>query len=277
MGRYLVLVPMALALAACGGGSGGGGGGALSLDPVASAATKTAKSGGEHMTFRVRIRPPGPGPSLSITGSGDFDVSRHVGRATLQFSGLPQIGGPAEEIVDGSVVYVRFPFLEGRLPSGKHWLKVDLEKQARAMGIDLNALMQNSTTDPTQLLRYLEAASTGVEKIGPERVAGVATTHYSATVDFDKLARARPNEKSSIKRLEQLTGVQYVPVDVWIDRDHYVRKVKESIEMHLLPPGGATTRMVMSFELSTFGKHVSVTPPPVDEVVDASSLGGAAS
>jgi hypothetical protein len=272
MGRYLALVPMALALAACG----GGGGGALSLDPVASAATKTAKSGGEHMTFRVRIRPPGPGPSLSITGSGDFDAAKHVGRASLQFSGLPQLRGPAEEILDGSVVYVRFPFLEGRLPSGKHWLKLDLAKQARAMGVDFNAL-QSSTSDPTQMVRYLEAASTGVEKIGPARVAGAATTHYSATVDFDKLARARPNEKSSIKRLEQLTGVKYVPVDVWIDRDHYVRRVKESIEMHLLGPGGATTRMVMSYELSGFGTHVDASPPPGNEVVDASSLGGAAS
>jgi hypothetical protein len=269
MVRYLVLLPLALVLAACG----GGGGGALSLDPVAAAATKTAKSGGEHMTFQVRVRLPGPGGSQSftMTGNGDFDAAKHVGRASLRFSGLPQIGRRAEEILDGTVVYVRFPFLEGRLPSGKRWLKLDLAKQGRAMGIDFNSLMQSSTSDPTQMLRYLEAASTGVEKVGTETVAGATTTHYSATVDFDKLAQARPSDKSSIRRLEQLTGVKYVPVDVWIDRDGYVRKVKESLTMYPIPQG-PSTRMVMSFEFSAFGKRVSVTPPPADEVLDATKL-----
>jgi hypothetical protein len=276
MGRYVALVPMALGLAACGGGGDSGGGGALSLDPVARAATKTARSGGEHMRFRVRLRPPGSGPSLSITGSGEFDVSKHVGRASLRFAGLPQFRGPAEEILDGSIVYMRSPLLEGRLPPGKHWLKYDLAKQARSAGIEFSRL-QGATSDPTQLLRYLQAASTGVEKVGPETVAGAATTHYSATLDFDKLARARPKERASIKRLEHLAGVRYVPVDVWIDRDDYVRKVKESMEMHFLPPGGATTRMVTSYELSAFGEHVDASPPPTDQVVDASSLGATGS
>jgi hypothetical protein len=271
MGRYLALVPMALVLAACGGG---GGGGALSLDPVASAATKTAKSGGEHLRFRARVTLPGVGGSFGMAGNGDFDAAKHVGRASLRFSGIPQLSGTGEEIVDGTVVYARFPFLEGKLPGGKHWLKIDLEKQGRAMGVDFTAL-QSSTSDPTQMLRYLEAASSGVEKIGADTVAGAATTHYSAVVDFDKLAQARPKEKSSIRRLEQLTGVHDVPVDVWIDGDGYVRKVKESLTMHLSPQG-VTMKMVMSVELSDYGKHVSITPPPGDQVVDASSLVGTA-
>jgi hypothetical protein len=269
MGRYLALAPMALVLAACGGG---GGGGALSLDPVASAATKTAKSGGEHMTFWVHVTL--PQGSFAMTGSGDFDVAKHMGRASVRFSGLPQLSGTGQEIVDGSVIYIRFPFLEGKLPGGKHWLKIDLERQGRTMGVDLNGLMQSSTSDPTQMLRYLQAASTGVEKIGRDTVAGVATTHYSATVDFDKLARARPAEKRSIRRIEKLAGVKYVPVNVWIDGDGYVRKLTESLTMYPIPQGPSTL-MKLSFELSRFGKHVSVKPPAADDVVDAASLGGA--
>jgi hypothetical protein len=268
MGRYLLLVPMALALAACG----GGGGGALSLDPVASAATKTEKSGGEHMTFRVRVRLPGNGGSFVVSGSGDFDSTKNRGRASLQFAGLPQLPGKGEEIVDGTVVYFRFPALENKLPGGKRWLKIDLEKQGRAMGVDLNSLMQNSTGDPTQMLHYLESASTGVQKIGTETVAGAATTHYSSVVDLDKLAQARPREKTSIRHLEQLTGVHDIPVDVWIDGDGYVRKLKESIAT--APP---EMKMVMSFQLSSFGKQVTVTPPPADQVLDVSSVGGTAS
>ena len=265
MGRCLGLIPMALAFAACGGGGGGGGG--LSLDPVASAATKTEKSGGEHMTFRIRVTLPGNGGSFGITGSGDFDAAKNRGRASLRFTGLPQLPGKGEEIIDGTVVYFRFPTLESKLPAGKRWLKTDLEKQGRAMGIDLNSLMQNSTGDPTQMLRYLESASTGVEKIGTETVAGAPTTHYSAVVDFDKLAQARPKEKASIRRLEQLTGVHDIPLDVWIGGEGYVRKLKESITTP-----APQTKMVMSFQLSSFGKHVTVTPPPADQVVDASSL-----
>jgi hypothetical protein len=258
---------MALALAACGGGGGGG----LSLDPVASAATKTAKSGGEHMTFRVDVGP-GPGASFAMIGSGDFDAAKHMGRTSLRFSGLPQLAGKGEEIIDGTVVYFRFPSLENRLPGGKRWLKIDLEKQARAVGIKLDALTQNSTEDPTQMLRYLEVASPGVEKIGPAKVAGVATTHYSATVDFDKLAQARPDEKRSIQRLEQLTGVHDIPLDVWIDGEGYVRKLKES-----LTTPAPEMKMVTSLQLSSFGKHVTITPPPADQVLDVSSLGGKAS
>ena len=266
MGRYLALVPMALALAACGGGGGGG----LSLDPVASAATKTAKSGGEHMTFRVHMTL--ADTSFAVIGSGDFDAAKRVGRTSLRFSGLPQLSGTGEEIIQGTIVYARFPFLAGKLPGGKQWVKIDLGKEGRTVGVNLNALMQGSTTDPTQMLRYLEAASTGVQKIGPDTVAGAATTHYSAAVDFDKLVRVRPKEKRSIRRVEQLTGVHAVPVDVWIDGDGYVRKVKESFTMHL--PQGPSAIVVMTFQLSDFGRHVTVTPPPAAEVLDVSSLSG---
>ena len=268
MGRYLALVPMALALAACG----GGGGGALSLDPVASAATKTEKSGGEHMTFRVHVKLPGNGGSFVVNGSGDFDSAKNRGRVSLQFTGLPQLPGKGEEIIDGTVVYFRFPALQSRLPGGKRWLKIDLEKQGRAMGIDLNSLMQSSTGDPTQMLRYLESASTGVQKIGAETVTGAATTHYSSVVDLDKLAQARHHEKSSIRRLEQLTGVHDIPVDVWVDGDGYVRKLKES-----LTTPAPQMKMVISLQLSAFGKHVTISPPPADQVLDVSTLGGNAS
>jgi hypothetical protein len=207
-----------------------------------------------------------------VSGSGDFDPAKNRGRASLRFAGVPQLPGKGEEIVDGTVVYFRFPALENKLPGGKRWLKIDLEKQGRAMGVDLNSLMQNSTGDPTQMLHYLESASTGVQKIGTETVAGAATTHYSSVVDLDKLAQARPREKTSIRHLEQLTGVHDIPVDVWIDGDGYVRKLKESIAT--APPG---MKMVMSFQLSSFGKQVTVTPPPADQVLDVSSVGGTAS
>src|SRR5918912_1076020 len=130
------------------------------------------------------------------------------------------------------------------------------KNRGRAMGIDLNSLMQSSTGDPTQMLRYLESASTGVQKIGAETVTGAATTHYSSVVDLDKLAQARPHEKSSIRRLEQLTGVHDIPVDVWVDGDGYVRKLKES-----LTTPAPQMKMVISLQLSAFGKHVTISPP----------------
>jgi hypothetical protein len=269
MGRYLALVPMALALAACG----GGGGGALSVDPVAEAATKTAKAGGEHADFQARVELPSIGSSFTMTGSGDFDNAKHIGRMSVDFSGDPQISGKGEEVLKGTVIYMRFPFFENRLPGGKRWLKIDLQKAGRSVGIDFNALMQSSNGDPAQMLRYLEAASRGVHKVGTETVAGASTTHYKAVIDFDKLAQTRPNEKSSIRRIEQLTGVKLVPVEAWIDGEHYVRKLTQTMTMRL-PPQGTTMKMTTTYELSDFGKHVSVALPPDDQVFDASNLAG---
>ena len=266
-GRYLLLVPMALALAACGGGGGGG----LSLDPVAKAATKTAKSGSEHADFQARVELPSLGSSFTMTGSGDFDTVNHVGRMSVQFAGMPQLKGKGEEVLDGTVIYMRFPLFERLLPAGKHWVKIDLQKAGRSAGIDFNALMQSSSGDPAQMLRYIEDASRGVHKVGAATVAGTSTTHYRAVVDFDKVAQARPSEKSSIQRIEQVTGVKRVPVEIWVDRAGYVRKLTQAMTMRL-PQG--TMKMTTTYELSDFGQHVAVTPPPTDQVVDLSGLSG---
>jgi hypothetical protein len=264
----LALLPLALVLAACGG--------AASLDAVASAATKTTKAGGEHADFHADVALPSLGASFTVTGSGDFDNAKHVGRMSVEYSGIPQLAGKGEEILDGTVIYMKLPFLKRQLPAGKEWMKLDLQKAGEAKGIDFSALMQNSNGDPTQVLRYLETAAGDVEKVGTDTVAGTATTRYKAVVDFDKVAQAHPSEKASIRRIEQLTGVKRVPVGVWIDGDGYVRKLTQSMTMRLLQQG-TTMRMTLTFDLSDFGKQVAVTPPPAEQVFDATSLAQAAS
>ena len=71
---------------------------------------------------------------------------------------------------------------------GKHWIRYgyeDLAGLAGGSGAYLQNQMQNST--PNQSVKLL-LASGDVKKAGEEKVRGVATTHYSGTVNVADLA-----------------------------------------------------------------------------------------
>jgi predicted small lipoprotein YifL len=246
MRRMLLLVPLALALAACGGG------GTLSLDPVAAAASRTSKQGSERFILTIESGLPS-GRYAAVSMRGVANNADGSGRVVVRVSE----GGkslPFEIITDGSIMYVKGESFSSRLPTGKSWVKLDLEKAAKETGIDFGSLDDAQQGSPSRALDALREAGKTV-KVGKETVAGVATTKYRTTVDLEKAKLADP------------VGVKHLPVDVWIDGKGLVRKLSYEVS-----PPDPNKAGKFTFVLTGFGPTVTVEPPPADETVDLFDL-----
>jgi hypothetical protein len=256
-------------LAACGGGGGG--------DPRATlerAATTTSTGQSFRVDSTTALQLPGSSQRVALDGRGSFDPKTKRGRLAVDLSDLSTLlrtpTGTALMILDGSAVYMRIPFLSAALPGAKPWLKLDLEKSARTRGVDLTGFLQlGRGGDPTQTLSYLRAAGK-VKKAGSDKVRGVETTHYRATIDFDKVpSTVRPAERArvrrAIRRLEQVTGLRELPVEVWVDAQGRVRRLRVHEALNL---GTGTAEMTVDSQLYDFGVPVQATPPPASSVTD---------
>ena len=271
--RVLVAAALGAAVAslvACGGSTG-------SADPQAAverAGTTTSTGQSFRVASTTALQLPGSSQQVALSTSGSFDPKADRGRLAVDLSNLSILlrrpTGTGLIIVDGNAVYMRIPFLNASLPGLKPWLKLDVDKSARASGLDFSGFLQlGRGGDPTQTLRYLRAAG-DVTKVGSEKVRGVETTHYRATIDFAKVPStvkpaARPRVRRAIQRLEQVTGLRKLPVEVWVDGQNRVRRLRLDEALNL---GTSTAQMTVDSELYDFGVAIQATPPPAGIVTD---------
>lgn len=257
------LVPAAAILAACGGAS---------VDPasVAKAATKTSttKSYRVEATTKLKVQ----GRDVTFKADGAFDPKRRIGRTQLDMSQLNQVQGGAGSpynlgyatfVLDGTSIYLRIPLLRQTYPSLKPWVKIDLRHAARSGGLD-SFLQFGAGGDPSTVLAYLK----GVGKLhdeGSEKVRGTPTTHYSGTIDVQKLKGG--------EALRRLTNQSTIPIDVWVDGDGYVRRERWKQTTNF---GNAKSHLDINLELFDFGTPVQAEAPPATDVTDLSKLGGTA-
>ena len=250
-------------------------------DPVAQAATLSSSTAGYRLSLRMTLTSTALSePAVTISGNAVIDVRDRA--ASMSFTiASPQLAGQLGSggtrigmILDGGDMYMRFPpALSSRLPSlaGKQWIKFDLGKLKGVPGV--SSLESNPTmTDPSQLLQYLRAASAGVSNLGKQRVDGVETTHYRATVKLDSLASLEhaTAERSLIEQLQQRTGLSEFPMDVWIDSHRLVRRILMSLPIRL--GNGPTIEESAVADITGYGPQRRPTPPPADQVADLSSL-----
>jgi hypothetical protein len=248
---------------------------------VAEAATKTADTGSSRIAFEASLSGGGLPQAFEFTGEGEVDYRSRQARLTYDMSDFVSGGGQFDLIMDGAVMYMRFPReLGAKLPEGKAWVKVDLGKVGRELGIDIDELMQLNQGDPAQVLSYLRGASEGVDEVGEEEVRGVETTHYRARVDLRKSVElstetldpvTRAALRESVDRLIEMTGTETIPIDVWIDEEGLARRMAMAFDMRV-PEATGKTHMEMSFELFDFGTAVDVEPPPAGDVIDLQQL-----
>lgn len=268
------LVPLA-----CSGGGDGGGSGAgpapattTASAPVALAATRTREAGSARFSMTSRIE---GGPAAgTITGEGAFAGRR--GRMTLDLSDLGAGGafleGRMEVVFDGLVFYLRFPpAVAAALPGNKPWLRVDLAALGSQEGFDFEQLLQVNQGDPSQTLEYLRAASDDFREVGAETVRGVETTHYRGTVDLEKVAALAPEgARETYRRAIEAAGTSTLPMDVWIDADGLLRRMRYEQPI----PGQEGASATTTIELYDFGTEVDAEPPPAGAVLDIQDLIG---
>jgi hypothetical protein len=243
--RILPLAVVAALAAAVAAGCGG-----VQLDPVARAATKTANAGSFRFDAQLSFSSPqAKAQKASLTGRYDADAKR---LAVTLAAGEGQIDAVADLAAEPAL-YVKLPFAKG-------WLKLDVEKAAQEHDLgDLSPAQWN----PQELLSSLKEVGDST-KVGEEELDGVRTTHYRVDVDPKKLIEKQPEaqRKAAEKGLEQ-SGIDTVPVDVWIGDDDLLRR----ISLHLDGSGATPFSLEARLDLSGYGGDVHVDLPPADEVL----------
>jgi hypothetical protein len=264
-------------------------GASSALDPVAQAASASTSKPGYRMTLSLQLSSSSLPSAITGTGTGSFDLTDHVGSITMDMNlgSSPQVvqalGGSTfhtEEVLQGLTVYMKLPAaLASRLPGAKPWLKLDLQKAASAAGIPgLSSLTSSPAgSDPSQFLQYLRAASGAVTSVGAETVDGVPTTHYRAQIALDRVAGmlssdSRAAAKQAIAAMEKTTGLHDLPVDVWIDAAHLVRRIAMTFDENV--QAGQSIHMKMSMDFTDYAPQPRPAAPSSDQVTDLTALLG---
>jgi len=279
LGALAALAGVGAAVSGCGASA--------TLDPIARAAEVTSQQSGAKIAMTMRFSSaalPG-GSDIAITANGYIDERDRSGQLTMDMSGIPGLsslpgaGSSIRMLFEYPLVYMNMPFLAGKLPEGKTWMKLDVSKMAQAAGLgSLSSLEQ--TEDPTKFLDYLRASSGVVVSLGKEEVEGVSTTHYSATLQLSHIVERLPGDRQAAAKaaLEKLGSGSGIPVEVWVDTLGRVRRMQMTFGATGAsagtsgPAAAAAVSGSITLDFKSYGAVPPIVPPPADEVFDASSL-----
>lgn len=295
----LAVLGVVAVLAGCGAGGGTTvSGEPIGLEQLSVAATSSAETESGRFAFSLEMSMPGTEKPFAFAGEGAFDARSNRAQLSFDFSSFaellgglfsgfggpgsqaPDLGDPSawriEAVQDGEVAYMRFPAMSSELPAGKSWVRIAVGETADVQGFQLSQLEEFTTNDPRKALGFLRAASDRIETVGTEELRGTTTTHYRATVDlaeYEKLVPPSEREElgSMTGDLVEQSGLEELPVDIWIDEDGLVRQLAMSFSS--TQPG--TTQKVdgsMTFELWDYGEAIEIDLPPPAQVVDAAAL-----
>jgi hypothetical protein len=252
-------------LAGCGGLSAGCGATTAQAAGVAAAAANTASSTARLAdTATIRTH----GMSISFTQTGVFDFARS--RGVLHMNGPGPMA--SEELFIPPMVYVKLPGdPSGQAPGGKPWIGFKARDKAGPGASFLGPMGGN--VNPADLLSSLRAVSKRVKNLGSAVVRGVQVTHYRVAVDPARAASLAPHsERAGMRAFAR--HVRVGPVDVWVDEQNLVRRLRTSLSFHAAPGPhfGSGGRFVQTLDFFDFGVPVNVSAPPADKVTNISQL-----
>jgi hypothetical protein len=280
LGASAAVAAGALLLAGCGSSSPKSAG--SSGQAFQRAAYVSSSASGYRVAINFQEGSSALGGDITGSGSGSFNLPWRAGRVTLNLTlpgALASAGTlTAQEILTGQTVYVKLPSqVSAKLPGGRPWLKIDLAQMGRAAGIqNLTSLFGGSgSTNPSQFLQYLRATSaSGVRKLGTGSVDGFPATQYRATIDLSRAPAAAPaSDRASMRQavatLQKLTGLNSIPVDVWVDTQHLVRRLSMA---YTVSAAGQSLRTRIRLDFLAYGPQPVPKAPPARQVTDAAAL-----
>jgi hypothetical protein len=260
-GFTLIAAVAALAVSGCGAKD--------AVDPVAQAAQVTDQQrGGIAMMLSGKVSD--GSQAMPITGSGTVDRGGRKGTFSLELQAQGQ-SVTVDEVLDGRVLYLRTDQFKGKLPGGKDWLKIDLEAAARTQGVNVDAIMpQGPSQDPAQMLEYLKGAGTSKE-LGKRTIRGVETSGYHVDVDLRKAAQKAggADARKAIDQAIKQIGRSTIPVDVWVDKDHLVRRERVNFD---IAANGKTASIDLTIDMTKYNVPVTADAPAEKDTVDALKL-----
>ena len=264
-GSAAIAVTLGVLAAACGGGSSSSSSSTTtssggSSSGVATAYTNTVNTKSAHMALLIGVTQPGHA-AVNLTGTGAVSFATDQSEFSLD---IPQAGTFQVRLV-GSTVYLMLPQQLQAATGGKPWASVDLA--SLQPGNSTLPGLGSGSSDPSQILGYLQGVSTSVTNLGPATVRGVQTTHYRANVDLNKAAQANPQAAPQYQKLIGQIHTSTIPVDVWTDASDRVNQMRFEIPVPAGTAGSAAGGTVtLTLQLFDFGVPVTVTAPPPDQV-----------
>ncbi len=267
------------------------------LTSFTSVAQSSASSDSAQFELTFDLTVPGVGKSLSFTAGGGFDTPAKHSRMSVDLSSLADLmsqlgpllgdtvsGGLAttdpadwklDVIVDGDVVYLRFPPIAKELPDGKTWVKGNAKELSQSGTTGLDQAGSLSGIDARDVFGLLEGVSGTIESVGSEDVRGVTTSHYRATLDPAKLTALVPaDQRESLGGVDEAAkqaGLDELPIDVWVDGEGRVRKLSIDLDAKL-PGSEESLQASLVIEVYDYGMPLELELPPADQVADAATL-----
>jgi hypothetical protein len=239
----------------------------LSPSDVAQAATATGQAKGAKVAFSGGGS--AQGQEIKVTGDGVLDNAGRRGDFTFHFAGAGQ-QFDMQEVFLGTTLYMKFPEALSKELGGRRWAKLDLAKFGKGLGVDFQSLGGFGSSDPSEQLDMLRAAS-DAKKAGTETVRGVETTHVKGTLDLHRYpnlvpASKRASARQTVAKLVELGGSAKVPFEVWYDDKKLIRRISQQVKV---PRGGAFD---FTMELYDYGTPVAVKAPPASDTKDITDL-----
>jgi hypothetical protein len=292
---HFLLVALAAVLAVVAAGCGGSSVAIPELTSFSSVAQKSSSADSARFSMNLNMAMPGMGKPLAFTAEGGFDTPAQRSQLTVDLSSFAELfkslgsslggttsgdlGSPADwkldAIQDGKTAYIHFPLLTKQLPPGKTWIMGDAKELSSAGAGQMSQFGALAGTDPRDVFGMLKAVSGSIEGVGSEKIRGVETSHYRATIDLAKVEQLVPAAQrqslGSLGQSAQQAGVSEIPLDIWIDADQLVRKL--SVDLDAKQPGtDQSVKASLVVELYDYGTPLDLKLPPADQVVDASTL-----
>jgi hypothetical protein len=273
-GIALSAFALALTLGACGdnGGSGGsssnnsggdsnGGGGSVAAASLADLAKSIGEQTADTNTAHMKMTADAAGQKLS--GEGDLRMSEQDAAMSMDMT-TPE--GTMSMVLLDNVFYIKLP---QELEPGKSWLKIDANDKSNPMAQALGGMTEqmSKNADPRATLEQFEKAGE-ITDTKEEELDGKQTTHYTITVDVQKLAANQedPTMKSAMDQAIQ-AGLKDFPVEVWIDEEDL--PVRFTMDMPTPNPAtGKTESVKMQIDYTDWGKPVDITAPEASEIAE---------
>jgi hypothetical protein len=230
-------------------------------DNLTAAVTRTAGQTAKiSMTMTTQMQ----SMSVSYTATGEYDFVHSRGMISMQ--------NPTSmtEIFIAPTAYIRLPSGSGTMPGGKSWIALGT---GTSEGLGGSLLGPLGGTDPADLLASLTAVSASVTSLGPATIRGVKVTGFRVDIDPAKAAARVPSrERAGFRQFTSSLGAGPIPVEVWVDSQNLVRRVKLSLHLPDGEGAPAKTQMAEVTDFYDFGVPVRVSAPPASQTASMSQL-----
>jgi hypothetical protein len=237
------------------------------LSPIAKAAERTAALPGGRFTGTGTGTFPDGSMTMAFDGVYNGTADRSRVDMNAQLTGATSLSMSMSAIQDGVVTYMASPLFGDQLPNGAHWLKLDLSEFGAGA---FEGVGSAGAVNGRQILDSLRAVSADARAVGTERVRGVSTTEYAATIDAGLQAQQLRDAGVDDALADTVEQAGPSAVSVWIDDKGMVRRT--DLSMPLAVPGQPPAQMSMSLEYYDFVITPDIQVPPEEDTFDATEL-----